>query len=61
MANSDEYYSVSINTIIDTDNYPVGLHAKSDTEYYIIWTIKLGFNTAVAKIIFDPDSSNCGG
>jgi hypothetical protein len=61
--NSDEYYSVSINTLNDFNHIPLALYAKSPTDYYFIWnfhTNVLG-NTAyvqgAAKIHFDPDTS----
>ena len=60
IANSDEYYSVSINTILDQKAFAMALYAKSDTDYYLLW--KFNDPAAIpiaAKLHFDPDTSNC--
>ena len=61
IANSDEYYSVSIDTIVNQKSNPIALYAKSDTDYYFLWHYSLGSANIVtaAKIHFDPDTSNC--
>jgi hypothetical protein len=60
ISNSDEYYSVSINTIQDQTSFPIALYAKSDTDYYMLWNFNSPtFLTIAAKVHFDPDTSNC--
>ena len=62
IANSDEYYSVSINTIQDQKAFAMALYAKSDTDYYLLWKFNVIDTDAIpiaAKLHFDPDTSNC--
>ena len=55
------FWNLAIDTIDEMSATVIGMYAKSDTDYYFMWTDEISVKqTLYAGLIhFDPDTSNC--